>query len=85
MSSAGQKIKLVLTYPMTTGRNFDEIRAPSINAADCQAPGGDTANWKQGEDVIITAAVSNETRSSGSAPTRRSRRIWEDQAALLRE
>ena len=52
-----KKIKLMLTYPMTTGRNFDEIlRADS--AADRQhqvAP----VNWKN-EDVIIVPAVSDE-------------------------
>jgi len=56
-----KKIKLTLTYPMTTGRNFDEIlRAlDSIQlTADHQV--ATPANWKQGEDVIITAAVSNE-------------------------
>ena len=56
-----RKIKLTLTYPMTTGRNFDEIlRAlDSIQlTADHQV--ATPANWKQGEDVIITPAVSNE-------------------------
>ncbi len=56
-----KKVKLSLTYPMTTGRNFDEIlRAlDSIQlTADHQV--ATPANWKQGEDVIITPAVSNE-------------------------
>ena len=56
-----KKVKLALTYPMTTGRNFDEIlRAlDSIQlTADHQV--ATPANWKQGEDVIITPAVSNE-------------------------
>ncbi len=56
-----KKVKLSLTYPMTTGRNFDEIlRAlDSIQlTADHQV--ATPANWKHGEDVIITPAVSNE-------------------------
>ena len=56
-----KKIKLILTYPMTTGRNFDEIlRAiDSIRLTEkhqVATPG----NWKTGEDVIITPAVSDE-------------------------
>jgi thioredoxin-dependent peroxiredoxin len=56
-----KKIKLVLVYPMTTGRNFDEvlrvIDSLQLTAAHKVAT---PVNWKQGEDVIITAAVSNE-------------------------
>lgn len=56
-----KKIKLILTYPMTTGRNFDEILR-SIDSLQLTAKHqvATPANWKQGEDVIITAAVSNE-------------------------
>lgn len=56
-----KKIKLTLTYPMTTGRNFEEIlrSLDSIQlTADHQV--ATPANWKQGEDVIITPLVSNE-------------------------
>ena len=56
-----KKIKLMLTYPMTTGRSFPEIlRAlDSIQlTADHQV--ATPADWKQGEKVIITPAVSNE-------------------------
>jgi len=56
-----RKIKLVLTYPMTTGRNFDEIlRAIDSIQLTAKHQVATPANWKQGEDVIITAAVSNE-------------------------
>ena len=56
-----KKIKLVLTYPMTTGRNFDEIlRAVDSMQLTAKHQVATPANWKQGEDVIITAAVSNE-------------------------
>jgi alkyl hydroperoxide reductase subunit AhpC len=56
-----KKIKLILTYPMTTGRNFDEILrvvdSIQLTAAHKVAT---PANWKNGDDVIITGAVSNE-------------------------
>ena len=56
-----KKVKLVLTYPMTTGRNFDEIlRAVDSMQLTAKHQVATPANWKQGEDVIITAAVSNE-------------------------
>ncbi len=56
-----KKIKLVLTYPMTTGRNFDEIlRAIDSIQLTAKHQVATPANWKQGEDVIITGAVSNE-------------------------
>ena len=56
-----KKIKVQLTYPMTTGRNFDEI----IRILDsCQLTAKEKvatpANWKQGDDVIIVPGVSNE-------------------------
>jgi len=56
-----KKIKLILVYPMTTGRNFDEILrvldSLQLNAKHRVAT---PANWKQGEDIIITGAVSDE-------------------------
>lgn len=56
-----KKIKLILTYPMTTGRNFDEIlRTIDSIQLTAQHQVATPANWKQGDDVIITAAVSNE-------------------------
>ncbi len=56
-----KKIKLILTYPMTTGRNFHEILRPidSIQLTS-EYQVATPANWQQGDDVIITAAVSNE-------------------------
>lgn len=56
-----KKIKLTITYPASTGRNFDEI----IRVIDSlQLTAGYSvatpANWKHGEDVIITAAVKDE-------------------------
>jgi len=56
-----KKVKLSLTYPMTTGRNFDEIlRALDSIQLTAQHQVATPANWKHGEDVIITPAVSNE-------------------------
>jgi alkyl hydroperoxide reductase subunit AhpC len=56
-----KKVKLVLTYPMTTGRNFDEIlRALDSIQLTAKHQVATPANWKQGEDVIITAAVSDD-------------------------
>jgi alkyl hydroperoxide reductase subunit AhpC len=56
-----KKIKLVLTYPMTTGRNFDEIlRAIDSIQLTARHQVATPANWKTGEDVIITPAVSDE-------------------------
>ena len=56
-----KKVKLSLTYPMSTGRNFDEV----LRVLDsCQLTAkhkvATPVNWKQGEDVIIVPAVSNE-------------------------
>ena len=55
------KIKLMLSYPMTTGRNFDEVLrvldSIQLTAAHKVAT---PANWKQGEDVIIVPAVSDD-------------------------
>jgi len=56
-----KKIKLSLTYPMTTGRNFDELlRAIDSIRLTAGHQVATPANWRQGEDVIITPAVSNE-------------------------
>ena len=56
-----KKIKLMLTYPMTTGRNFDEIlRVLDSMQLTAKHKVATPANWKHGEDVIITTAVTNE-------------------------
>ena len=56
-----KKIKLMLYYPMGTGRNFDEIlRALDSLQLSAKHRVATPANWKQGEDVIISGAVSNE-------------------------
>ena len=56
-----KKVKLQLSYPMTTGRNFDEIlRVIDSMQLTAKHKVATPVNWKQGEDVIITGAVSNE-------------------------
>jgi alkyl hydroperoxide reductase subunit AhpC len=54
-------IKLLIAYPMTTGRNFDEIiRVIDSMQLTAKHKVATPVNWKQGDDVIITGAVSNE-------------------------
>lgn len=56
-----KKVKLTLSYPMSTGRNFDEIlRALDSIQLTSQHQVATPANWKVGEDVIISTAVSDE-------------------------
>ena len=56
-----KRIKLTLAYPMTTGRNFDEIiRVIDSIQLTAKHRVATPANWRQGDDVIITGAVSNE-------------------------
>jgi alkyl hydroperoxide reductase subunit AhpC len=56
-----KKIKLVLAYPMTTGRNFDEVlRVLDALQLSSKHKVATPANWKQGEDVIIVTSVSDE-------------------------
>jgi alkyl hydroperoxide reductase subunit AhpC len=54
-------LKLLLTYPMTTGRNFDEIlRVIDSLQLTAKHKVATPANWKQGDKVVITGAVSDE-------------------------
>jgi alkyl hydroperoxide reductase subunit AhpC len=56
-----KKIKLIVSYPMSTGRNFDEIlRVIDSLQLTAKASVATPANWKQGEDVIILASVNDE-------------------------
>jgi len=54
-------IKLILVYPMTTGRNFDEVlRVIDALQLTTKHRVATPANWKQGDDVIIAGSVSDE-------------------------
>jgi alkyl hydroperoxide reductase subunit AhpC len=56
-----KRIKLVLVYPMTTGRNFDEVLRVVDSLQLTAAHGVATpVNWQQGEDVIIAGSVSDD-------------------------
>jgi alkyl hydroperoxide reductase subunit AhpC len=56
-----KKIKLILVYPMTTGRNFDEVlRVVDSLQLTATHKVATPANWKQGEDVIIAGSVSDD-------------------------
>jgi alkyl hydroperoxide reductase subunit AhpC len=56
-----KKIKLVISYPMTTGRNFDEVlRVIDSLQLTAKHSVATPANWKAGEDVIIAGSVSDE-------------------------
>jgi thioredoxin-dependent peroxiredoxin len=56
-----KKIKLVLVYPMTTGRNFDEVlRVIDSLQLTARHKVATPVNWKRGEDVIIAGSVSDE-------------------------
>ena len=56
-----KKIKAMLTYPMTTGRNFDEVvRILDSVQLTAKHPVATPVNWKPGEDVIVSAALSND-------------------------
>jgi alkyl hydroperoxide reductase subunit AhpC len=56
-----KKIKLILVYPMTTGRNFDEVlRVIDSLQLTAKHKVSTPVNWSQGEDVIIAGSVSNE-------------------------
>jgi alkyl hydroperoxide reductase subunit AhpC len=56
-----KKVKLILVYPMTTGRNFDEvIRVIDSLQLTATHKVSTPVNWQQGEDVIIAGSVSND-------------------------
>ncbi|WP_291868522.1 peroxiredoxin [Bradyrhizobium sp.] len=56
-----KKIKLILVYPMTTGRNFDEVlRVIDSLQLTAKHKVATPVNWKQGDDVIIAGSVSDE-------------------------
>ncbi|HYE44828.1 MAG TPA: peroxiredoxin, partial [Caulobacter sp.] len=74
-----KQIKLILVYPMSTGRNFDEIlRVIDSMQLTARHRVATPADWKQGEDVIIVPAVDDET-AKGLFPEG-----WDAQTPYLR-
>ena len=56
-----KKVKLIIVYPMTTGRNFDEVlRVIDSLQLTANHKVATPVNWKQGDDVIIAGSVSDE-------------------------
>ena len=61
MIGPDKTIKLILVYPITTGRNFDEVlRVLDSLQLTANHKVATPANWRQGEDVIIAGSVSDE-------------------------
>lgn len=59
--SPDKKVKLILTYPMSTGRNFQEIlRAIDSIQLTAKYPVSTPADWQPGEDIVISGTVSDE-------------------------
>ena len=75
-----KKIKLILTYPMTTGRNFDEVlRVLDSLQLTAKHKVATPAQWKAGEDVIIVRFGAATTR-----PSRSIREGWKAPKPYLR-
>ena len=73
-----KKIKLILVYPMTTGRNFDEVlRVIDSLQLTAKHKVSTPVNWKYGEDVIIAGSVSN-------AQAREIFGTWKEQNSYIR-
>ena len=61
MIGPDKKIKLMLSYPMSTGRNFDEVlRVLDSMQLTAKHKVATPVNWKPGDDVIILTSVSDE-------------------------
>ena len=73
-----KKIKLILVYPMTTGRNFDEVlRVIDSLQLTAKHKVSTPVNWKYGEDIIIAGSVSN-------AQAREIFGTWKEQNSYIR-
>ena len=77
-----KKVKLILVYPMTTGRNFDEVlRVIDSLQLTAKHKVATPVNWKQGEDVIIAGSVSNDEASGLSGDWDDAKAVHPDRAA----
>ena len=81
-----KKVKLVLSYPMSTGRNFAEIlRALDSLQLTAKHQVATPVNWNQGDDVIIVPAVSNEAaKAEVSGGLEVAQALYADRAAAAR-
>ena len=62
-----KKVKLILVYPMTTGRNFDEVLRVIDSLQLTKHRVSTPVNWQPGEDVIIASSVSNDSKPRKSS------------------
>jgi alkyl hydroperoxide reductase subunit AhpC len=77
-----KKIKLILVYPMTTGRNFDEVlRVIDSLQLTAKHKVSTPVNWKHGEDVIISGSVSQEEAEELSGRLAVAEALHQDRAA----
>ena len=81
-----KKIKLILVYPMTTGRNFDEVlRVIDSLQLTAKHKVATPVNWQQGEDVIIAGSVSDEQAKEIFGEWESPRALHPDRPAAGRE
>ena len=77
-----KKVKLILVYPMTTGRNFDEVlRVIDSLQLTAKHKVATPVNWQQGEDVIIAGSVSNDEAKETFGRLGRAAALHPDRAA----
>ena len=79
-----KKIKMIMLYPMTTGRNFDEILGV-IDSLQLTAKHkvATPANWKQGDDVVIAGSVSNDAGQGALRHLVRAQALYQDRPAAV--
>ena len=79
-----KKIKLILVYPMTTGRNFDEVlRVIDSLQLTANHKVATPAKWQQGDDVIIAGSVSDDQARENSGRVGVAQAVHKDRPAAL--
>ena len=79
-----KKIKMIMLYPMTTGRNFDEIlRVIDSLQLTAKHKVATPANWKQGDDVVIAGSVSNDAAKDMFGTWIRAQALHQDRPAAV--